>query len=38
MEGGVRGHILNCGETATNTCIIMLRLSLAKQGNSASVI
>ena len=36
MEGGVRGHILNCGKTATNTCIIMLRLSLAKPGNSAS--
>ena len=34
--GGVRGHILNCGKTATNTCIIMLRLSLANPGNSAS--
>ena len=31
MEGGgFRGHILNCGKTATNTCIIILRLSLAK--------
>ena len=37
MEG-VRGHILNCGKTAANTCIIMLRLSLAKPGNSASMI
>ena len=38
MEGGgVRGHILNCGKTATNTCIIMLRLSLANPGNSAIV-
>ena len=36
--GGVRGYILNCGETATNTCIIMLRLSLAKPSNSASVL
>ena len=35
MEG-VRGHILKCGRTATNTCIIMLRLSLAKPGSSAS--
>ena len=35
---GVRGHILKCGKTATNTCIIVLRLSLAKPGNSASVI
>ena len=34
--GRVKGHILNCGKTATNTCIIMLRLSLAKPGNSAS--
>ena len=34
--GGLGGHILNCGKTATNTCIIMLRLSLAKPGNSAS--
>ena len=35
--GGVRGHILNCGKTATNTCIISitLRLSLAKPGNPA---
>ena len=31
-----RGHILNCGKTATNTCIIMLRLSRAKPGNLAS--
>ena len=30
------GHILNCEETATNTCIIMLHLSQAKLGNSAS--
>ena len=36
--GGVRGHIFNCGKTATNTCIISitLRLSLAKPGNPAS--
>ena len=34
---GVRGHILNCGKTDTNTCIIMLRLSLAKPGNPASL-
>ena len=27
---------MNCGKTATNTCIIMLRLSLAKPRNSAS--
>ena len=33
---GIRGHLLNCGKTATNTCIIMLRLSLAKPGNPAS--
>ena len=30
------GHILNWEKTATNTCIIMLRQSLAKPGNSAS--
>ena len=36
-RGGGRGHILNCGKTATNACIIMLRLSLAKPGNSASI-
>ena len=35
---GVRGHISNCGKTATNTCIIMLRVSLAKPGNSASPV
>ena len=35
MEG-VRGHIVNCEKTVTNTCISMLRLSLAKPGNSAS--
>ena len=35
-EQGGRGHILNCGKTAANTYIIMLRLSLAKPGNSAS--
>ena len=34
---GVRGHILNGGKTATNTCIIMLRLSLAKPRNPASI-
>ena len=33
---GVMGNILNFGKTATNTCIIMLRLSLAKPGNPAS--
>ena len=33
---GVSRHILNCGKTATNTCVLMLRLSLAKPGNSAS--
>ena len=31
--GGLGGHILNCGKTAINKCI-MLRLSLAKPGNS----
>ena len=36
--GGVRGHIFNCGKTVTNTCIIMLQLSLAKPGNSASTM
>ena len=36
MGGGVRDHILNCGETATDTCTILLRLSLAKPGNPAS--
>ena len=36
--GGGRGRILNCGKTATNTCIVMLRLSLAKPGNKASKI
>ena len=36
MEG-IRGHILNYGKTAPNTCIIMLRLSLAKPGSSAIV-
>ena len=36
--GGVTSHILNCGNTATNTCIIMLRLSLAKPGNLASIL
>ena len=35
---GVWGHILNCGRTANNTCIIMLLLSLAKPGNPASVV
>ena len=35
---GIRGRILRCGKTATNTCIIVLRLSLAKPGNLASVI
>ena len=34
--GGGWGHILNCGKTATKTCILMLRLSLAKPGNPAS--
>ena len=34
--GGVRGHILKCGKTATNTCIIVLSLSPAKPGNPAS--
>ena len=38
MGGGVKGHILNCGKTTTNTCIIMPRLSLAKPGNPASII
>ena len=38
MGGGVRGNILNCGKTATNTCILMLRLSLAKPGNPASYL
>ena len=37
MGGGVfRGHNFNCGQTATNTCIIMLQLSWAKPGNPAS--
>ena len=36
--GGVRGQILNCGNTATNTCIFMPRLSLAKPCNPASII
>ena len=38
MEGGGWGHILNCEKTTTITCIIMLRLSLAKPGNSASLV
>ena len=29
------GHILNCGKTATNTCIIRIQLSLVKPGSSA---
>ena len=33
---GVRGHILNRGKIATNTCIIMIRISLTKPGNPAS--
>ena len=34
--GGGMGHVLNCGQIAT-TCIIMLRLSQAKPGNSARI-
>ena len=30
------GYILNCGKTTTNSCIIMLLLSLEKPGNSSS--
>ena len=37
-KGVIRGHILNCGKLSQNTCIIMLRLSLAKPGNPASII
>ena len=37
MDGGVRGHLLNCGKTATNTCIIMLRLPWRRPGNSATI-
>ena len=36
--GGLGGHVLHCGKIATNTCIIILRLSLAKPGNPASNI
>ena len=36
--GLISGHILSCGKTTTNTCIIMLQLSLANTGNSASTL